>query len=235
MQGYGAPPLRQATVPAVASRIVHLPSAPASLSRLATELSSGLFAAAAISSGRAALADLRASLFTAYGHERAARALWHESLATAACADMLARINGAPLAVAVLAGLLHRAGDACALHTLSRLESWGGVRLEASSRARIAPQQALGYAERLSGEWQLPEAVAACVTEWHRCPELDVPPRESAAVYCGRLLALQILQPQLCAPGAVEAAASEYGFSAEALARLHAPAERVRELLRTFD
>jgi len=203
MQRIGSPPLRHAPVTSVASRVTQVPAAPASLARLAVELSSGLFSAAATASGRSALAELRSALFTAHGHERAARALWHESLATAACAELLAHSNGAAVAVATLSGLLHRAGDACVLQALAR-------------------------------DWQLSRPVADCVTAWHRCPELEAPTPEIAAVYCGHLLAVQLLQPELCAPGAIATAAAEHGFDVESLASLHGTGARIRALLRTL-
>jgi hypothetical protein len=234
MHSYGTPPLRNAFVSAVAAPVVRTPLAPESLPRLAVELSSGLFGMAATSSGRSALVDLRASLFTLYGQERQARGLWHQSLATAAFAELLARSNGASVATVTLGGLLHRAGEACELRTADRSPAWAAGTLETPVGARVANTRAMAYAAELVRDWQLPPEVAECLTGWHRCPELDTPGTALVAIYCGHLLAVELLHPELCASGAVGAAVVEQGFAAGTVAKVAAGAPRVRELLRAL-
>ena len=128
---------------------VHAPSAPASLTRLAVELERGVLAVAAHPAGRSMLGELQASLFAAYGREREARALWHESLATAACAEMLASFNGASVGAASLGALLHRAGEAWMLRALASTEAQSGARLNNPSRARLSAREAAACAVRL--------------------------------------------------------------------------------------
>jgi hypothetical protein len=219
----------------IVSSFVHAPSAPASLSRLAVELERGVFAVAAQPAGRSMLGELQASLFVAYGREREARTLWHESLATAGCTELLAGFNGASVGAAILGGLLHRAGEAWMLRALARTEAQSQARLNSPTRARLSAREAATCAERLTRDWQLSGVVAECVTSWQNCPELDAPRPEIAAVYCGRLLALEQLQPQFCAADAISAAAAEQGFGGDALARVRTSDDRIRELLKTLD
>jgi HD-like signal output (HDOD) protein len=219
----------------IVASFVHAPSAPASLSRLAVELERGVFAVAAHPAGRSMLGELQASLFVAYGREREARTLWHESLATAACAELLAGFNGASIGGATLGALLHRAGEAWMLRALASTEAQSGARLNNPSRARLSAREAATCAERLTRDWRLSDGVARCVTSWQKCPELGAPQPEIAAVYCGRLLALEVLQPQFCAPDAISAAAREQGFDGDALARVRTSDDRIRELLRALD
>lgn len=219
----------------VASGIAEAPGAPESLTRLNVELARGIFAASAGVAGRIALAQLRDALFKAEGREKEARALWHESLATAAYAELLCDAMGASIGVASFGGLLHRAGDASLLCALSRSEAKSGTRLEPLARSRVTAAESAACAARLAREWSLPAAVAACVTDWQRCGALEHVSPEAKAVYCGHLLALELLQPQFCAPGALPAALGEQGCNAGALARVRSSDLRVLRLSRSLD
>jgi hypothetical protein len=217
---------------AIVSSFLSAPAAPASFSRLAAELERGVFSVAAQPAGRSMLAELRATLFVSASREHEARSLWHESLATSGYAEILAGFNGASMAATTLGALLHRAGDAWMLRAIATTDGGG---LLGATRARLSSREAATCAERLARDWHLSEVVAECVTGWQKCPELEGARPEIAAIYCGRLLAVEQLQPQFCAPDAIRAAAAEQGFGGDALARVRTSDDRIRELLRTMD
>jgi hypothetical protein len=56
---------------------------------------------------------------------------------------------------------------------------------------------------------------------------------ECAAVYFGRLFAIEFLQPQFCVPGALDHAAGELGLSEDRVAQVRE--EDVRSLIRALD
>jgi hypothetical protein len=56
---------------------------------------------------------------------------------------------------------------------------------------------------------------------------------ESAAVYFGRLFAIELLQPQFCVPGALEHAAADLGLDAELVAEVRR--EDAQALIRALD
>jgi len=58
---------------------------------------------------------------------------------------------------------------------------------------------------------------------------------ESTALYFGRLFAIEMLQPDLCVPGALDHAAAELGLNEELVARVRAEAGRARELIRALE
>jgi hypothetical protein len=56
---------------------------------------------------------------------------------------------------------------------------------------------------------------------------------ECAAVYFGRLFAIEFLQPQFCVPGALDHAAAEMGLSKDRVAQVRQ--EDVHSLIRALD
>jgi hypothetical protein len=58
---------------------------------------------------------------------------------------------------------------------------------------------------------------------------------EGAALYFGRLFALELLQPDLCVPGALDHAAAELGLSPDAVTQVRAEGSRARELIQGMD
>ena len=56
---------------------------------------------------------------------------------------------------------------------------------------------------------------------------------ESAALYFGRLFAIELLQPQFCVPGALDHAAADLGLSADLVAQVRK--EDARALIRALD
>ena len=68
---------------------------------------------------------------------------------------------------------------------------------------------------------------------WMRFAEVTEVSRESAAVYFGRLFAIELLQPQFCVPGALDHAAADLGLSADLVAEVRK--EDARALIRALD
>jgi hypothetical protein len=228
-------PLQHEIASSLAASIARAPPAPPCLARLAPDLDRGIFALINTPAGRGALDELRVALFSPPGREREALALWQESVATAAYAELLCGVSGASTAVAALGALLHRLGDLWMLRSLASAEARAGARFDALARARVSSRDTETSATRLLREWKLSSAVADCVTAWRRCGELEPVSLEAVAIYCGRLLALELLQPQFCVPGSIEPALAEHGFDANCVARVRASDLKVLRLIRSLE
>jgi hypothetical protein len=70
--------------------------------------------------------------------------------------------------------------------------------------------------------WGVPVRAAATAAEWRRLRDFPDAAADATAVHLGRLFALELVSPQFCAPGAVDAAALEAGVPAESLSGLRA-------------
>jgi HDOD domain len=226
--------LQREIATSVASSIVRTPPPPACLRTLTQDMKCGIFPLAATPQGKAALIELRAGLFTAAGQEREVLGLWRESVATSAYAELLAPTVGASIGDVALGGLLHRAGDAWILGALAHSEDASVGRLDGPSRSRLASLEGAACTERLARDWKLAPSLAACLTGWRRCGEGGAATAEAVAIYCGRLLALELLQPQFCVPSAIASALSEHGFDADTLARTRESDLRVLRLVRSL-
>jgi hypothetical protein len=226
---------RQAVTSALRARAKRLPLAPASLPGLLTALENGFAAATDEPEAKDALIEIRQCLFEAGGRESESRAIWHEAVATAMYAARLAQIRQSCVAAAALGGLLHRAGEALALKTLARAEAENRARLDAASRRDVCSEHSQDLAERLVREWSLPPEVGTCILGWSRFGEFAGVSHEGAAVYFGRMLAIELLQSDFCVPGALDAAAAELGLPAQSLERIRAEGDRVRELIRALE
>lgn len=234
MHAQGLLPTQPEIAYSIASTIARTPAAPECLDRLATDLARGFTAVADSHSGRGALEALRDALFVAPGREREALALWRESVATAACAELLAPARNASVAVATLGALLHRAADAWMLRVIARSERETESRLDGAARARLAARESASCAARLVREWKLAAPVASCMLGWRQCGEISSVSAEAVVVYCARMLAIELLQPDVCVPGALDAAAEEYGLDAAALARVRARGTDLLSLVNRF-
>jgi len=58
---------------------------------------------------------------------------------------------------------------------------------------------------------------------------------ESAALYFGRLFAIELLQPEICVPAALDHGAAELGLTEEQVAQVRAQAAHAREMIRAVD
>jgi hypothetical protein len=212
-----------------------LPAAPASLAALLEASPSGVHGLLGRAGARQALGEIRARLFHAPGRQAEAQAWWHESLATAMLGARVAQLREASIPVAFCGGLLHRAGEALALKMLASVELEYRLKLDSAARRDWCGTHGYELSERLVRGWMLPPQIGACVLAWMRFGEFAEVSAESAALYFGRLFAVEVLQPAFCAPGAIDHAAADLGLSEDVVAQVRAEAPRVRELIRALD
>jgi HD-like signal output (HDOD) protein len=215
---------------AVAALARELPLPLADWRRCAAEVQGALAGGAVAAGAGATLRQLREALFTAPGRDPEMAGAWREALATAAYAGAFAASRRIEPSVAVVAGLLHRAGEAAALRALALAESASGVQADASARAQIVAQYAPSFLDALVRGWRLPAEVALPALGWRRFGEF---PTESTAmaVYFGNLLAEELLHEHPSARSPADGVAVEIGVSPEELARLRDAAAAVQELV----
>jgi hypothetical protein len=225
--------LRQALAAAFKARRQNLPAAPEALPVLLNSCHGGVLGLLAKPGCRDALGEIRARLFHAPGREAEAQAWWHESLATAVFASRVAQLQQASVSAAFLGGLLHRSGEALALKMLARVELDYRMRLDTTARRDWCTTHNQELTERLVRTWSLTPEIGSCVLGWMRFGEFAELSRESAAVYFGRLFAIELLQPQFCVPGALDHAAADFGLGADLVAQVRK--EDARALLRALD
>jgi hypothetical protein len=225
--------LRQALTAAFKARRQNLPPAPASLPALLDASRSGACGLFAKPGCRDALGEIRARLFHAPGRDAEAQVWWHESVATAVFASRVAQLQEASVCASFLGGLLHRSGEALALKMLARVELDYRMKLDSASRRYWCTTHSQELTERLVRTWNLTPETGSCVLGWTRFAELAEVSRESAAVYFGRLFAIELLQPQFCVPGALEHAAADLGLGAGLVAQVRR--EDARALIRALD
>src|ERR1700716_1748902 len=212
--------LRQGPAAAFKARRQHPPPAPASLPALLDACRSGVAGLLGKPGCRDALGEIRARLFHAPGRDAEAQALWHESVATAVFACRVAQLKQASVCASFLGGLLHRSGEALALKMLARVELDYRLKLDSASRRDWCTTHSEELTERLVRTWNLTSEIGSCVLGWTRFAEVSEVSRESAAVYFGRLFAIELLQPQFCVPGALDHAAADLGLGADLVAQV---------------
>jgi HDOD domain len=225
--------LRQALAAAFKARRQNLPPPPASLPALLAACRSGVQGILAKPGCRDALGEIRARLFHAPGRDAEAQAWWHESVATAVFASRVAQLEQASVCASFLGGLLHRSGEALALKMLARVELEYRIKLDSASRREWCATHSQELTERLIRTWNLAPEIGSCVLGWMRFAEVSEVSRESAAVYFGRLFAIELLQPQFCVPGALDHAAADLGLGADVVAKVRQ--EDARALIRALD
>ena len=211
-----------------------LPEPPASLSSLLDCAAHGTAGLLGRSGVRDALGEIRARIFQMPGLDPEGQCLWPESIAAAAFAARVAQLRQASVSVAFCSGVLHRAGEALALKILARVELEFRMKLHSSSRRDWCNTHGRELAERLVRAWSLPADVAACVVGWRLFGEFAQASSDSTGLYFGRLLATELLHPDLCVPGALDYAAAELGLSAELLSDLRAEGGRVRSFIQAL-
>jgi HD-like signal output (HDOD) protein len=194
------------------------------------------FAADTALSGETASPDLRLAALQRVlcaGPARTAelRGLWNESVTTAAFAWRLAPDLGGDADTAAVAGLLHRLGDMLTIRALAAIEHAAQVRLDSIGKADLCAELGVGLLDRTLRAWGVPVRAAATAAEWRRLREFPDAAADATAVYLGRLLAIELISPQFCAPGALDGAAAEAGVSAERLSGLRTDATIARLLV----
>ncbi len=226
---------QHALAAALKARRQNLPPAPASLSALLDASRGGAAGLLGKPGCRDALGEIRARLFHSPGREAEAEAWWHESVAAAVFAARVAQLNGASAAASFMGGLLHRAGESLSLKILARVELDYRLKLDSSSRRDWCTTHGPELAERLVRTWNLAPDIGACALGWMRFGEFAEVSGDSAALYFGRLFAIELLQPQFCVPGALDHAAADLGLSAEHVTEVRREESRARELIRALD
>ena len=176
------------------------------------------------------LASLARLLCAAPARSAELRALWNESLTTGAAALRLAPHLNADPGTSAIAGLLHRLGDILTIRAIGTIEHAARVRLDAASKSDLCTEHGGELLESVVRAWGVPPRAAATAAEWRRLREFPGAAAEATAVYLGRLVAIEIVSPQFCAPGVVDRAAAEAGLPAEALSAVRADATIARVL-----
>jgi hypothetical protein len=224
---------RQALAAAFKSRRQNLPPAPASLQALLAGCQAGVQGLLGRPGCRDALGEIRARLFHIPGRDVEAQTWWHEGVASAVFAARVAQLKQASMPASFLGALLHRSGEALALKMLARVELEYRMKLDGTSRREWCATHAVELAERLMRSWHLSEQVGTSMRGWMRVGETGVVSDESAAVYFGRLFAIEFLQPDFCVPGGLDHAAADLGLSADLVAQVRQ--EDVRSLIRALE
>ena len=225
---------RHALAAAFKARRQNMPPPPAGIEGLFETVATGLPGLLGRTGIKTTLLEIRARVFQVPGREAEADACWQESLAAAVFATGVAQLRQSSLAASFGGGLLHRAGEALALRMLGRVELEHRVRMDSASRRDWCTTHEYELAERLLRAWAVPTDVASCTLGWRKFGEFAELPGEGTALYFGRVLALEMLHPDNCVPGALEYTASQLGFDGEALGRLRAGASQARELLQAL-
>jgi hypothetical protein len=224
---------RQALAAAFKAHQQNVPFAPASLPALLDGCRNGVQGLLGRPGCRDALGEICARLFHAPGRDAEAQAWWHEAVATAVFAARVAQLKQASVSASFLGGLLHRSGEVLALKMLARVELEYRMKLDSASRRDWCTAHSPQLMDRLLRAWNLPAGIGACMLGWMRFGELAEVSGESAALYFGRLFAIEYLQPQFCVPGALDHAASELGLSADQVTRVRQ--EEARSLIRALE
>ena len=100
------------------------------------------------------------------------------------------------------------------------------MKLDSGSRREWCAGHSAELGERLTRKWNLPDQAVL------PAGELEAASAESKAVYFGRLFAIELLQPELCVPGALDHAAADLGLSADLIAEVRK--EDARSLIRAL-
>ncbi len=116
---------------------------------------------------------------------------------------------------------------------LARVELDYRMKLDSASRRDWCTTHSQELTERLVRTWNLTPEIGSCVLGWTRFAEVSEVSHESAAVYFGRLFAIELLQPQFCVPGALDHAAADLGLGTDLVARVRK--EDARSLIRALD
>jgi hypothetical protein len=226
---------RQALAAAFKAHRQNLPAAPAALPVLLDACREGVPSLVGKSGSREALRDIRARLFQVPGRDTEALVWWNEALATAMFARRVAQLKQASVPASFVSALLHRSGEALALKILARVELEYRMKLDSTSRREWCSTHSQELLERLVHTWNLTPDIGACVLGWTRFGEFAAASAESAALYFGRLFAIELLQPEFCVPGALDHAAAELGLAGELVRQVREEGASAKELIRALE
>jgi hypothetical protein len=158
------------------------------------------------------LTTLARTLCVAPARSAELRALWKECVVTAAYALRLAPHFGGDATASAIAGLLHRLGDMLTIRAIATVEHDQHLRLDGASKADLCVLHGSEQLELVMRAWGVPARAAATAVEWRRLREFPGAAAEATTVYLARLLAIETISPQFCAPGLVDSAAEEVGL-----------------------
>ena len=170
------------------------------------------------------LATMTRLVCTAPARSAELRALWNESVVTAAYALRIAPHLGGDAHTSAIAGLLHRLGDILTIRAIAVIEHASRQRLDAPSKAQLCAEHGGEQLERVVRAWKVPARAAATAAEWRRLREFPAAAAEASALYLARLFAIELISPQFCAPGTVEHAAEEVGLALASLSTVRSDA-----------
>lgn len=191
--------LRESLLSGLAAEGLRVPARPAALDRLLQG-----------DPDERAVREVAEALFMVQGRDREATLLLDSALTTRRKALAVARILREPAGTVGVAGLLHRAGEACALRSLALAESMTHVRLDVPSRAELCARHQLQFTEQLISDWRLPQPVAEVLRGWRQFRATSS--RAAAIVYYAHLLASEALHPEFFAPGLLRSVGAELGI-----------------------
>jgi hypothetical protein len=180
------------------------------------------------------LVTLGQLLCTAPARTAELRAMWKECLVTAAFALRVAPRLGGDGKTSATAGLLHRLGDMLTIRAIAEIEHASYVRLDSASKSDLCAAHGGELLDRAVRAWGVPAQAAATAAEWRRLREFPSAAANAATVYLSRLLAIELLSPQFCAPGIVEHAADEMGIDPRVLSEIRAD-DMIQGYLRNVD
>ena len=227
--------LRQALAAAFKAHRQTLPAAPTALPALLDACREGVPSLVGKSGSREALRDIRARLFEVPGRDAEAQVWWNEALATAVFARRVAQLKQASVPASFLSAVLHRSGEVLALKMLARVELDYRMKLDSASRREWCTTHSQELLERLVRTWNLTPDIGACLLGWTRFAEFAKVSAESAALYFGRLFAIELLQPEFCVPGALDHAAADLGLAAELVTQVREESAAAKELIRALE
>jgi hypothetical protein len=226
---------RQALSAAFKAHRHSVPQAPAGLPVLWEACQGGVTGLAGKAGCRDALREIRARLFQIPGREAEGQTCWEETLTTGVLAARVAQLRRACGGATFLAALVHRSGELLALKILARVELEYRMRLDTASRRDWCSTHSQELTDRVVRGWNLTAETASCALGWMKFGELADASTECAALYFGRLFAIELLQPELCVPGALDYAAAESGLNQEIVAQVRQSGAQARELIRALD
>jgi hypothetical protein len=150
------------------------------------------------------------------------RSMWNECVITAAFAWRLAPHLGSDADSCAIAGLLHRMGDLLTLRALGAVEYATRLRIDAAGKAELSVELGEQQLERVVRAWRIPPRAASTAAEWRRLRDFPAAAADATTVYLSRLLALELISPQFCAPGVLDHAVEEARVNPAVLSRVRA-------------
>jgi HD-like signal output (HDOD) protein len=174
---------------------------------------------------------LRGEVFVAPGHEPEAHTLWCEASLASLWAKEIARMRRSSVERAFMAGLMHRAGAALALKTLSRFEVAQRTAIDAQTFRSLVMEFEAPCGRILMNNWCLSSDIIDAAVDW-RSYRSSNQAELAGTVNAAHLLAEHTLHPQLLTQDIVlgNPVFEQLGMTADARAELLQRVDAVREI-----